>query len=138
MSVSSEVPALSPEMAAAYEQITPPVRDILLSVRDLIFTTATELPATGGVHEYLAWGQPAYRPLHDRVGTAIRLGECGPGAPALLVHCRTSLIQEFRSVVAHMEFSGRRAVLLDPAGALPLAELRIMIEIAFSYHDRRG
>ncbi|NDL59946.1 DUF1801 domain-containing protein [Phytoactinopolyspora mesophila] len=139
MSAGNEISGpCRPEVATAYGQLAAPVRDALLSVRELIFTTVMELPATGGVREYLAWGQPAYRPLRDGVGTAIRLGEHGPGVPALLVHCRTSLIQEFRSFAARMDFRGRRAVLLDPGGPLPLAELRIMIELAFSYHERRG
>ncbi|WP_411142819.1 hypothetical protein [Streptomyces sp. x-80] len=136
MSVRGDVPALSPEVAAAFDGIGAPARGVLLSVRELIFTVAAELPGTGGVREYLAWGQPAYRPLRDGVGTAVRLGEHGPGTPALLVHCRTSLIQDFRSVAGHMEFSGRRAVLLGPGAPLPLAELRIMIELALSYRGR--
>ena len=136
MSVCGDAPALSPEVAAAFDGIGAPARRVLLSVRELIFTVAAELPGTGGVREYLAWGQPAYRPLRDGVGTAIRLGEQGPGRPALLVHCRTTLIQDFRSVAGQLEFSGRRAVLLSPEAPLPLAELRILIELALDYRGR--
>ncbi|WP_162893208.1 DUF1801 domain-containing protein [Microbacterium halotolerans] len=113
------------------------MRSVLLSVRALILTTAGALPRTGGVHEYLAWGQPTYRPRRDGVGTAVRLDEHSPGVPALLVSCRTSLIREFSTFAAHMEFDGRRAVLLDPTVPLPRAELGAMVELAFSYREWR-
>lgn len=110
----------------------------LLAVRDIAFSVAAELPETGGLREYLAWGQPAYRPVRDGVGTAVRLGTLSDGRPAMLVHCGTSLIAAFRTVAGHLEFDGRRAVLLPADGPLPEGELRVMIELALTSKRGRG
>lgn len=133
-----QAPAVRAEVAVAFEGFDAPAREVLLSVRNLIFAVAWELPEAGGVREYLAWGQPSYRPVRDGVGTAVRLGEHGTRMPALFVHCRTSLIEDFRRVTNTLEFSGGRAVLLDPVRPLPVAELRVVIEIALGYRGRRS
>ncbi len=132
-----EAHPLAHEVAAAFDAVTDPVREVLLAVREIVFATAAELPETGGVREYLAWGQPAYRPRRDGVGVAVRLGEQA-GTPAMFVHCRTTLISDFRSMAGHLEFGGRRAVLFDPVRPLPLTELAAMIERALTYHHRQA
>jgi hypothetical protein len=46
-----------------------PARRTLLLVRDLIFTTATDLEDVGEINETLKWGQPSYVPARPRTGS---------------------------------------------------------------------
>lgn len=132
------IPAMPAEVAAAFSNLPTAAADRLIVVRRIAFTVAAKIPQTGGLHEYLAWGQPAYRPVHDGVGTAVRLGIHGNGSPAMFVHCGTSLLAEFRQVAGHLEFDGRRAVLLPAEGPLPENELHVMIEHAFTSKYRKN
>lgn len=132
--MSPEIPI---EVAAAFAEFPAGVAARLVDVRDLVFSVAAELPATGGVRESLAWGQPSYRPERDGIGTSVRLGAHTTGRPALFVHCGTSLISEFRAVIGHLEFEGRRGLLLPVEGPLPERELRVAIELAFTAKRRR-
>lgn len=62
----------------------------------------------------------------------------GKGRPTRpFVHCGTTLISEYRTVVGHLDFDGKRAVLLPTAGPLPEGEIRLMVELALTSKLRR-
>lgn len=133
MSAELAKPADMPnELAAAFAELPEGVTARLLEVREIILSVASELPELGGLREYLAWGQPSYRAERDGVGTSVRLWVHGDGGPAMFVHCGTSLISEFRAVVGHLVFDGKRAVLLPDSGPLPEDEVRVMVEMALT------
>ena len=58
---------------AVFDQYEADVRDKLLSLRDLIFDQAALIPSVGPLSESLKWGQPAYHPVANRIGTTVRL-----------------------------------------------------------------
>lgn len=130
-------PAMPPEVRAAFESWPAGVAEQLATVRQIAYSVAEEIPETGGLREYLAWGQPSLRPRKAGVGTAIRLGLEQDDRPAMLVHCATSLISEFKTVAGHLEFQGKRAVLFSQDRAIPEAELHVLIELAFTAHLRK-
>ncbi|QIM18190.1 hypothetical protein G7066_05100 [Leucobacter coleopterorum] len=129
--------AMLPDIRAVFDGWPEWAADQLAEVRRIAYSVATEIPETGGLDEYLAWGQPSLRPRKPRVGTAIRLGVEHGERPAMLVHCATSLISEYKTVVGHLEFEGKRAVLFSRDEKLPDAEVRVMIELAFTSYLRR-
>lgn len=133
--VTPPVPA---DVAEAFAVLPEALASRLSLVRELVFEVAATLPECGGLEEYLAWGQPSYRPLRPRVGTSVRLGVHEGERPALFVHCGTSLISDARSFAGELEFSGKRAVLLPLSGPLPDDELRAFVGMALTYHAGRS
>ncbi|MDJ0628106.1 MAG: DUF1801 domain-containing protein [Rhodobacter sp.] len=96
--------------------------------------------ATAPLTETLKWGEPAYLTDRCRTGTTIRLG-CvkGPERAAVLFHCRTTLIAEFRDQFGDVfEFEGSRALILPHEADFDPDALAICIARALTYHrDKR-
>lgn len=140
LSPSPDVPAPPTAVAAVFEGLPPPVRRRLLEVRALIFRVASENPEIGPLSETLKWGEPAYLTEATRSGTTVRLGRVGGSEDqcAVLVNCRTSLIDEFRSCFPdEFRFAGSRALLLDTEAALPVEPLAACLYRALTYHRRK-
>lgn len=115
-------------------------REPLLQIRALIFDVAGKIPAVGGLTESLKWGQPTYSTVTAKTGTPIRLDRFGEDKVALFFHCQTDLVSRYRMMFAGtLEFSGNRAIVIDPFRPLPLHELALCIELALTYHlHKRG
>ena len=129
-----------PAVAAAFDALPAPQRERLLVVRDLVFETAAANPAIGALAESLKWGEPAYRPVRARTGTTVRLG-ISPGAPgacAVLVNCKTSLMATYRDLYPdQFGFEGERALVLDLGRPLPMEALSHCLSLALTYHAMR-
>ncbi|MCP4049844.1 MAG: DUF1801 domain-containing protein [bacterium] len=68
------------------------IRNKLLSIRSLIFQTASEIPEVGDLEETLRWGEPGYITTQTKSGSLIRIHHY-PGKPfdyAMYFHCGTS------------------------------------------------
>lgn len=101
-----------------------PVRRRLLAVRSFIFTTAAQTPGARPLTETLKWGEPAYLTQANGSGSTIRLGQVksAPRHAAILLNCRTSLVETFRDQFPdEFAYDKYRAMLLDTGGALPEA-----------------
>lgn len=137
---SRDVPAPPVAVAAVFDGLPPAVRRRLLEVRALIFRLAGEHPEIGPLTETLKWGEPAYLTEATRSGTTVRLGRVGAAETecAVLVNCRTSLIDEFRSRFPDVfRFAGSRALLLDTGGDLPVEPLAACLHRVLTYHRRK-
>lgn len=130
-------PKMPEEVATVFDAMPAAVASRLVEIREVLFCVASELPETGGLREYLAWGQPSYRAMREGIGTSVRLAAHSSGRPAMYVHCGTSLISEYRAIVGHLRFDGKRAVLMPVTGPLPAAEVRIMAELALTMKRKR-
>lgn len=130
---------LDPAIAAAFDDFAPNTQKQLMALRSLIFEAAAELEV-GPLTETLKWGQPAYFTDASKSGTTIRLGtaKAQPDICALLVHCQTTLVTEFREVLDHpaISFEGNRAVLFPAAEPLPEEPLTHCIVQALTYKLR--
>ncbi len=127
----------SPEVEAAFLAFPPGARDGLLSLRRLIFDVAARTEGVGRVEEALRWGQPAYLTPETGAGSTIRLGAPKEGGFALYVHCRTTLIDEFRA--AHgdaFDIEGSRAVRFRDGETVDAAAVGALIARALTYHRR--
>ncbi|MDF1749079.1 MAG: DUF1801 domain-containing protein [Alphaproteobacteria bacterium] len=125
---------------AVFDRYEAGARDKLLYLRDLIFDQAASIQSVGPLTESLKWGQPAYRPSADGIGTTVRLDAVrGSGrAVALYVPCSTPLISDFITYYPNLfNFQGKRALVFAPDEAIPEAELRHCIAMALTYHNRR-
>lgn len=105
----------------------------LLEVRDMIFDVAEATNGVGRISETLKWGEPSYLTEETGSGTTVRLGRFGQDKIAVYVHCQTTLVSMFRDIFPDLEYSKNRAVVLAPDEELPVAELRICIEMALTY-----
>ena len=127
-------------VAAQIDAYPAGLRADLLRLRELIFETAEGCEEVGALSETLKWGQPAYRPEKPRVGTTIRLGMAKnrPGDVALLFHCQTTLVADFRELYRdQFGFEGNRALVLAQGKKLPRDALRHCIALALTYHARK-
>ncbi len=127
-----------PKVRAAFEQLPAEVRPTLLRVRDLILEAAAETDGVGALVETLKWGQPSYLPARPRIGTTVRLWLSSDDRPALLVHCQTGLVDDFRRRYAdQFAFEGNRALVLKPDRPIPEAALKHCVALALTYHLRK-
>ena len=131
MDVAEVTPPMRPEIARAFEELPGDIRPALDRLRALIFATA-EAEGAGPVEEALRWGQPAY--IVPK-GSTIRLGRAKSGDAALFVNCRTSLIEDFRTIApAGSRFEGTRAMLFGPGADIDEAALAILVARALTWH----
>jgi len=133
-------PPMSATVSVAFEALPVETCDRLKTLRALIFATAAATPGVGPLTETLKWGEPAYLTEASKSGSTIRLGVT-KGAPAwcaIYLNCKTSLVEEYRAAFADaLAFEGNRAVLLDPATALPEQVLAQVFAMALTYHSRK-
>ena len=133
-------PFADPAVAAAFDAHAPAVRETLLAMRRLIFEAADGADGVGLISETLKWGQPAYRPVRNGIGTTVRIDhdKSAPDACALYVHCQTSLLDMVRSLYPDaFRYQGNRALIVTAGAPLPEAEIRHCAALAFTYHRAR-
>ena len=130
-------PPMPPAVRVAFDAFPAPARTGCLALRALIFETAAQMPEIGCIAEELRWGEPAYLTPETKSGSTIRLGVPKSGGYALFVHCRTTLIADFREIAPpDWRFDGTRAVLFDTAHPPQPEPLALLIRAALTYHRK--
>jgi hypothetical protein len=113
------------------------IRTELLSLRELIFTTAASQPCVGQITETLKWGEPAYLTEKSKSGSTIRIGwkKSAPDQYSMYFNCQTNLIETFRTLFAEdFKFEGNREIVFQVGSEIPKACLALCIEMAQTYH----
>lgn len=129
----AQVPFADPNVEAAFRGFPEDVREDLLSLRDMIFDVAADTEGVDALEESLKWGQPSYRPK-ARFGTAVRLGVGKTGGPALLTHCQTRVMHDFRALFPDaFHYDGNRAIELTDATMGKAEELQLFVKSALTY-----
>ncbi|MFY0617861.1 DUF1801 domain-containing protein [Shimia sp.] len=124
---------------SSYIDSLPPAPRAHLNLLQQIIRNAADTSAATPLTENLKWGQPSYAPPKG-MGTPIRLSwsEKTPDHVAFLVHCQTSLVEEWRLMFGETYvFDGNRAVHLQVAQPLPKDALHQMAVMALTYHTRK-
>lgn len=131
--MNDEVPPPGPAVAEWLQTVPAGLRDCVTELRTLIYRVALEENAWPLVEE-IKWGQPSYRSPNGRESTPVRLGCTDTGDAALLTHCQSSVISEFRDAFGdRFRFDGRRAVLFGSTDEVREAELTALIRHALTY-----
>lgn len=126
-------PPPTPAVKAALAGHDGDARAHILALRDLIYEVAETLPV-GRIDESLKWGQPSYTTADIKAATPIRLGVTKDGDVAVLTHCQSTVMSDFRALAPQdMRFDGNRALLLDPAAPLPTEAIVPLIRAALTY-----
>lgn len=130
-------PFARPDVARVFEAYPALLRRRLLRLRRLIFDTAAAV-GVGRVEETLRWGEPAYVTTTGS-GSTIRIDRRrqSPTQYAMYFHCRTSLVDTFRTAFPDtFTFEGNRAIVFDEGDRVPVRELAVCIETALTYHRK--
>ena len=117
-----------------------PVRERLLTLREMILDVAKRTPGVGELEEGLRWGQPSYLTARTGSGSTIRIDQIAnePGKYGLYFICTSGLIEDFRQLYRNeMTFVGNRSIVFDVADRLPEKALRHCISLALTYHLRK-
>lgn len=113
-----------------YPQYSQTIINKLTELQQLIWQVAEEQGTT--LSESAKWGQLSFA---AKKGTPIRIDQFSDNQIALLVHCQTTLIENWKALFPQqLTFSGNRAVLLSVDSPLPAAELAVCIAMALNYH----
>lgn len=111
----------------------------LMELRRLIYKIAAMTPGVGTLEETLKWGEPAYLTSETGAGSTIRIDwkKARPGEYALYFNCKTSLVEQFRSMFPNdFRFEGNRALVLELNLDIPKDALAICISAALTYHRK--
>jgi hypothetical protein len=101
----------------------------------MILDEAARLPQVGRIEEALRWGQPAYLTPDTGAGCSLRIGPVKDGGFGLFVHCRTTLIEEFRAGPGGAcRTEGTRAVLFRTAADIAEGPVGMLIAGALTWH----
>jgi Domain of unknown function (DU1801) len=133
-------PITNQAVAVAFEAFAPAQRETLHALRNLILDTVSQNAQIGTLEESLKWGEPAYRPKGNRIGTTVRLG-ISPKAPqacAIFVNCKTSLMATFRDLYPDaFDFEGDRALILAAGSPIPVDAVSHCVSLALTYHAQK-
>jgi hypothetical protein len=125
----------NPAVAQAFAGFPPLERAGLLTLRQLIFDVVARDADIGPLEETLKWGQPAYLTTATKSGTTLRLGLPKTGGFAILCHCQTTVISDFRALFGDdFIYDGNRAVVFSTSDTVPKDKLALLVSAALRYH----
>lgn len=124
-----------PAVKAVFDSFPPDIRDMALTLRDLIFEVADDTPQAGHIEEALRWGQPSYLTPETKSGSTLRIGEAKGGGCAIFAHCATDIISTYAATFHDCErIEGNRAVIFKDASEIVPDRLRLLIFHGLTYH----
>ena len=125
-------------VAEVFAGYPPAMRKRLLTLRELIFESATTT-SVGRLEETLKWGEPAYVTAQSKSGSTIRIAGKKNSAThyAIYFNCQTTLVETFKTLFpGEFTFEGNRAIVFDVADTVPAETLAFCIAAALTYHRR--
>lgn len=127
------VPVPPPEVADWFGSGPPELAGRAAQLRRLIHQVAFDVEAWPLVEE-MRWGQPSYRSPHGNESTPVRIGWTADDDVALLTHCQSSVVAEFRAAFGdRFRFDGDRAVLVGESDVASIDELTDFVSRALTY-----
>ncbi len=127
---------MNADVARVLKSYPPSVRKKLEAVRQIIQASAAADESVGPLTETLKWGEPAYLTEESGSGSTIRMGwkSAQPDTFAIYLNCRTTLVDDYRTLFPELKYDGNRAILFDVSEALPEATIEACIQMALTYH----
>lgn len=136
----TDLPAISPDVAAVFQTYSPKARIAMMSLRGLIFEVACANPAVGPLTETLKWGVPSYLTEKTKSGSTIRISwsAAEPDQAALYFNCKTTLVDRMRDVYPDtFAYQSNRVAAYSISTPMPREALMHCIEMALLYHRNR-
>jgi len=130
-------PLSNAEVAKVFEAYPADVGHKLLTLRELIFRTASSTEGVGELEETLKWGEPAYLTSKSRSGSTIRIDwkKSRPSEYAMYFNCKTTLVETFKTLFPReFKFEGNRAIVFKASEAVPTDSLAFCVAAALTYH----
>ena len=128
---------LPAEIETAIAPYPDPARTAFLAIREIVMQAASDNPAVGPLTETLKWGEPAYLTEVSKSGSTLRIAwkPATPDHIAVLVNCRTSLVETLRLIYpTTFNYQGNRALLVALDAPLPVDALDHCARLAQTYH----
>lgn len=125
---------------AVFNSYPKPIKQKLLSLRELILDTALTTRGVGKLEETLKWGQPSYLTVESGSGSTVRIDavKSQPGQYAIYFHCQTNLVETFRELYpTQLKYGGNRSILLHVNDDVPEETLRHCVSLALTYHQKK-
>ncbi|MEM6462354.1 MAG: DUF1801 domain-containing protein [Pseudomonadota bacterium] len=133
-------PFHSSDVETVFSSYPMDVRTQMLSLRELVFATASETEGVGAIEETLKWGEPSYLTVKPKSGTTVRM-HWRPERPencSIYFHCQTNMVATCRDLYAdHFEFEGNRCMSFKTQEPPPEDVLRHCMALALTYHRRK-
>lgn len=133
-------PFADPAVQRVFDAYPDAVRGSMLELRELVFRTAAETPGVGLLDETLKWGEPAYLTSATGSGSTVRMDWKArhPRQFALYFHCKTDLVETFRTLFPHeFAFEGNRALLFTVGERIPADSTAFCVAASLTYHLRK-
>lgn len=127
----------NPKVAEVFDHYPEHIRIKLMLLRQLIFSTASEMDGISKVEETLKWGEPSYIATS---GSTIRMGwkQAKPNQYAMYFHCKTKLVDTFRELYSEeLRFEGNRAIVFNEYDEIPVGVLKHCISLSLTYQHRK-
>lgn len=107
-------------------------------LRKLVHTVAGKTEGCGSIVEALKWNQVSFLTEKPKSGTTIRFDKNATGSISLYVSCNSNLVADFKQhYPTGFEYVGTREVILPMDLASKRAELKHLIAMALTYHQRK-
>ncbi len=125
---------INPKVAEVFDNYPEGYQEKLRTLRQLVVSTAEELPEVTTLEETLKWGEPSYL---AKKGSTIRMDwkKKKPDQYALYFKCTSKLVETFRTIYGDtFAYENNRALLFTLEDELPVEALKHCISMALNYH----
>ncbi|WP_313111968.1 DUF1801 domain-containing protein [Aequorivita sediminis] len=110
------------------------VKQQMLSLRELVINTASDIKEIDKLEETLRWGEPSYI---TKFGSTLRIDwkSKKPNQYAIYFKCTSKLVPTFKTLYKNeFNFEKNRAICFELDAEIPRDELKQCISMALMYH----
>lgn len=108
-----------------------------MTLRQLIFDTASGIDRVGKLEETLKWGEPSYVTSETKSGSTVRIDwkPRQPDAYAMYFICSTNLVSTFREIYSdQLVFEGNRSIVFNLDEEIQTDAVSHCVAMALTYH----
>ncbi len=127
---------ISDTIASVFNTYPKDARQSLLHIRSLIYSIADSDTKIGSIIEELKWGEASFATHKPKSGTPVRMAyRPQSNKCAIMVHCSTTVIDDFKQVPHKgIEFEKNRAILFPADASFDEGTLKSFLKSALTYH----
>jgi len=137
MSKQIETAFTNPTVKERFDAYPNHVRRKMMTLRQLIFDTASDIEGVGELEETLKWGEPSYVTSQTKSGSTVRIDwkPRQPDAYAMYFICSTNLVSTFREIYSdQLAFEGNRSIVFNLNDEIHTDAVSHCVAMALTYH----